>query len=71
MSKNSEAVKRYYDNNCKTFTIRALKEDAQVFMDYASAHGYSVQALFLAAVGDYMEQGKTPQTVKRGRKKVK
>lgn len=71
MSKNSEAVKKYYSENCTEFKIRQLKADAQAVKDYASAHGCSVQALFLAAVADYMEQGKTPDEVKRGRKKAK
>ena len=71
MSKNSEAVKKYYSENCTEFKIRQLKEDAQAVKDYAAAHGCSVQALFLAAVADYMEQGKTPEEVKRGRKKSK
>ena len=69
VSKNSEAVKKYYSENCTEFKIRQLKEDAQTVKDYAAAHGCSVQALFLAAVADYMEQGKTPSEVKRGRKK--
>ena len=71
MSKNSEAVKKYYSENCIEFKIRQLKEDAQVVKDYAAAHGCSVQALFLAAVADYMAQDKTPEEVKRGRKKKK
>ena len=71
MSKNSEAVKKYYSENCTEFKIRQLKEDAQTVKDYAAAHGCSVQALFLAAVADYMAQDKTPEEVKRGRKKVK
>lgn len=71
MSKNSEAVKKYYSENCTEFKIRQLKADAQAVKDYASAHGCSVQALFLAAVADYMAQGKTPDEVKRGRKKTK
>jgi hypothetical protein len=71
MSKNSEAVKKYYSENCTEFKIRQLKEDAQAVKDYAAAHGCSVQALFLAAVADYMAQDKTPEEVKRGRKKVK
>lgn len=71
MSKNSEAVKKYYSENCTEFKIRQLKEDAQAVKDYAAAHGCSVQALFLAAVADYMAQDKTPEEVKRGRKKAK
>lgn len=68
MSSNYETVKRYYDNNCAVFTIRALKAEAQAIKDYASACGVSAQALFLAAVADYMAQGKKPLAVKRGRK---
>lgn len=71
VSKNSEAVKKYYSENCTEFKIRQLKEDAQAVKDYAAAHGCSVQALFLAAVADYMARDKTPEEVKRGRKKVK
>lgn len=71
MSKNSEAVKKYYSENCTEFKIRQIKEDAQAVKDYAAAHGCSVQALFLAAVRDYMAQGKTPEEVKRGRKRKK
>lgn len=71
MGSNYENVKRYYENNCTEIKIRPLKEDAQVIKDYAAEHGCSVQALFLAAVRDYMEQGKTPDEVKRGRKKKK
>ena len=71
MSKNSEAVKKYYAENCTEFKIRQLKADAQAVKDYAAEHGCSVQALFLAAVADYMEQGKTPDEVKRGRKKAR
>ena len=71
MSKGSEAVKKYYSENCTDFKIRQLKEDAQKVKDYAVEHGCSVQALFLAAVADYMEQGKVPDEVKRGRKKNK
>lgn len=71
MSKNSEAVKKYYSENCTEFKIRQIKEDAQAVKDYAAAHGCSVQALFLAAVRDYMAQGKTPEEVKRGRKSKK
>ena len=71
VSKNSEAVKKYYSENCTEFKIRQLKEDAQAVKDYAAAHGCSVQALFLAAVADYMAQDKTPEEVKRGRKKAK
>lgn len=71
MSRNSEAVKKYYSENCTEFKIRQLKADAQAVKDYASTHGCSVQALFLAAVADYMAQGKTPDEVKRGRKKTK
>ena len=71
MSSNYENVKRYYENNCTEFKIRQAKADAQVVKDYAAEHGCSVQALFLAAVQDYMEQGKTPDEVKRGRKKKK
>ena len=70
MSKGSEAVKKYYSENCTEFKIRQLKEDAQKVKDYAAEHGCSVQALFLAAVADYMEQGKVPSEVKRGRKKA-
>lgn len=69
MSSNYENVKRYYENNCTEFKIRQLKEEAQAVKDYAAEHGCSVQALFLAAVKDYMEQNKTPSEVKRGRKK--
>ena len=69
MSSSYEAVKRYYENNCTEFKIRQVKEDAQAVKDYAAEHGCSVQALFLAAVKDYMEQNKTPSEVKRGRKK--
>ena len=68
MSSNYENVKRYYDNNCTVFTIRALKAEAQAIKDYASACEVSTQALFLAAVADYMAQGKKPLAVKRGRK---
>lgn len=71
MSKNSEAVKKYYSENCTEFKIRQIKEEAQAVKDYAAAHGCSVQALFLAAVRDYMAQGKTPKEVKRGRKSKK
>lgn len=71
MRKNSEAVKKYYSENCTEFKIRQIKEDAQAVKDYAAAHGCSVQALFLAAVRDYMAQGKTPEEVKRGRKSKK
>lgn len=71
MSKGSEAVKNYYRENCTEFKIRQAKEEAQAVKDYATAHGCSVQALFLAAVADYMAQGKTPAEVKRGRKKGK
>ena len=70
MSKGSEAVKKYYSENCTEFKIRQLKEDAQKVKDYAAEHGCSVQSLFLAAVADYMEQGKVPDEVKRGRKKT-
>jgi hypothetical protein len=69
MASNYETVKRYYDNNCTEFKIRQVKADAQIVKEYAAEHGCSVQALFLAAVHDYMEQGKTPDEVKRGRKK--
>jgi GTP cyclohydrolase FolE2 len=69
MSKNSEAVKKYYAENCIEFKIRQAKADAQAVKEYAAEHGCSVQALFLAAVQDYMKQGKTPEEVKRGRKK--
>lgn len=71
VSSKYENVKNYYDKNCKTYTIRALKADAKALDDYASAHGCSVQALFLAAVADYMAQGKAPSAVKRGRKPSK
>lgn len=71
MSKNSEAVKKYYSENCTEFKIRQIKAEAQAVKDYAAEHGCSVQALFLAAVADYMAQGKTPDEVKRGRKKAK
>ena len=71
MSRGSEAVKNYYRDNCTEFKIRQAKADAQAVKDYATAHGCSVQALFLAAVSDYMAQGKTPAQVKRGRKKTK
>lgn len=71
MSKGSEAVKNYYRENCTEFKIRQAKEEAQAVKDYATAHGCSVQALFLAAVADYMAQGKTPAEVKRGRKKTR
>lgn len=70
MSKGSEAVKNYYKENCTEFKIRQIKEDAQAVKNYATAHGCSVQALFLAAVSEYMAQGKTPAEVKRGRKKA-
>ena len=70
MSKGSEAVKNYYRDNCTEFKIRQAKDEAQAVKDYATAHGCSVQALFLAAVSDYMAQGKTPPQVKRGRKKT-
>ena len=70
MSKGSEAVKNYYKDNCTEFKIRQAKDKAQAVKDYATAHGCSVQALFLAAVSDYMAQGKTPEQVKRGRKKT-
>ena len=71
MSKNSEAVKKYYAENCAEFKLRQAKQEAQEVKDYAAAHGCSVQALFLAAVRDYMAQGKTPEEVKRGRKSKK
>ena len=71
VSSNYDNVKRYYAENCKTYTIRALKADAQALDDYATDHGCSVQALFLAAVADYMAQGKAPSAVKRGRKPSK
>ena len=70
MSKGSEAVKSYYKANCTEIKIRQKKDEAQAVRDYATAHGCSVQALFLAAVADYMAQGKTPPQVKRGRKKA-
>ena len=70
VSKGSEAVKNYYKDNCTEFKIRQAKDEAQAVKDYATAHGCSVQALFLAAVSDYMAQGKTPAQVKRGRKKT-
>ena len=68
VSSNYDNVKRYFAENCKTYTIRAPKADAQVLDEYAAAHGCSVQALFLAAVADYMAQGKAPSAVTRGRK---
>ena len=68
MSSNYENVKRYYAENCVEFKVRQAKADAQAVKNYAAEHGCSVQALFLAAVADYMEQGKTPPEVKRGRK---
>lgn len=70
MSSNYENVKKYYAENCVEFKIRQAKADAQAVKDYAAEHGCSVQALFLAAVSDYMRQGKTPPEVKRGRKKA-
>ena len=68
MSSNYKTVKAYYAENCLEFKIRALKAEGQAIKDYASANGCSVQALFLAAVSEYMEQGKAPAAVKRGRK---
>lgn len=70
MSKGSEAVKNYYRDNCTEFKIRQAKDEAKAVKDYAKAHGCSVQALFLAAVREYMAQDKTPAEVKRGRKKA-
>ena len=68
VSANSERVKKYYAESCTEFKIRQQKADAQAVKDYAVEHGCSVQTLFLAAVADYMAQGKTPSAVKRGRK---
>ena len=68
VSSSYDNVKRYYTENCKTYTIRMPKADARALDEYAAAHGCSVQALFLTAVADYMTQGKAPSAVKRGRK---
>lgn len=71
VSSSYENVKRYYDAKCKTYTIRVFKAEAQAMDEYCSARGCSVQALILAAIADYMAQGKAPAQVKRGRKKTK
>lgn len=71
VSSNYDNVKRYYDAKCKTYTIRVFKAEAQALDEYCSARGCSVQALILAAVADYMAQGKAPSAVKRGRKPSK
>lgn len=68
VSSSYENVKRYYAENCKTYTIRVFKAEAQALDEYCSARGCSVQALILAAVADYMAHGKAPSAVKRGRK---
>lgn len=60
-----EAVKR-----CQATTdaimIRPPLEDGRRIRQYADRNGVSVQALFLAAVADYMNSGKAPEPVKRG-----
>lgn len=67
---NADAVKKYHQK-LDEFKIRPYTEEGQTIREYAAAHGCSVQALFLAAVRDYMAQGKTPEEVKRGRKSKK
>lgn len=69
MSKNSEAVKKYYSENCTEFKIRAINSEGEVIKAYAASCGCSAQSLFLAAVKYYMELGLVPDAVKRGRKK--
>lgn len=67
---NKDYVKAY-QARMDAFKIRPSKDEGQQIREYAAAHGMSVQALFLAAVRDYMAQGKTPEEVKRGRKSKK
>ena len=69
MSRGSEAVKKYYSENCVEWKIRAINAEGEAIKAYATACGCSVQSLFLAAVKDYMERGLVPEAVKRGRKK--
>ena len=69
MSKNSEAVKKYYSENCTEFKIRAINSEGEAIKAYAASCGFSAQSLFLAAVKYYMELGLVPDAVKRGRKK--
>ena len=68
VASNYETVNAYYKTYCMEFKIRTQKAEGKAIKDYAAAHGVSAQALFLAAVADYMAQGKAPSAVKRGRK---
>ena len=51
---NAEAVKRYHQK-LDEFKIRPYSEEGQTIREYAAKHGVSVQALFLDAVREYME----------------
>lgn len=54
---NAEAVKRHHAK-LDEFKIRPYKDEGQKIRDWASAHGMSVQRLFLDAVAEYMENHK-------------
>lgn len=54
---NSAAVKKYMAK-LDEFKIRPYKDEGQKIRDWASAHGMSVQRLFLDAVAEYMTNHK-------------
>ena len=54
---NAEAVKKHHAK-LDDLRIRPYKEEGQVIREWASAHGMSVQRLFLDAVKEYMENHK-------------
>lgn len=57
---NLEAVKKHREKLME-FKIRPYIAEGQKIREYATAHGMSVQGLFLEAVREYMVKHKAPQ----------
>lgn len=57
---NLEAVKKHREKLME-FKIRPYIAEGQKIREYATAHGMSVQGLFLEAVREYMAMHKAPQ----------
>lgn len=57
---NLEAVKKHREKLME-FKIRPYIAEGQKIREYATAHGMSVQGLFLEAVREYMAKHKAPQ----------
>ena len=58
---NADAVKKYHQK-LDEFKIRPYAEEGRSIREYATAHGMSVQGLFLEAVREYIKQHEEDNT---------